>query len=114
LIFTKRLYDVFDDEFKRIAGQVGSREKAFKLATLDKRLEHFYQPPMPDDVEQPVWSVICKLSDKIGEKLTDHLRSMASLAHTSPILKPKGLTFRSARNHICGKSSNHIERMWGP
>ena len=32
LIFTKRLCDVFDDELNRIAKEVGSRAKAFKLA----------------------------------------------------------------------------------
>jgi hypothetical protein len=31
LIFTKRLCDVFDDELNRIAKEVGSRAKAFKL-----------------------------------------------------------------------------------
>ena len=31
LIFTKRLCDVFDDELNRIAQEVGSRAKAFKL-----------------------------------------------------------------------------------
>ena len=31
LIFTKRLCDVFDDELDRIAAEVGSREKAFRL-----------------------------------------------------------------------------------
>jgi len=31
LIFVKRLCDVFDDEINRIAAEVGSRAKAFKL-----------------------------------------------------------------------------------
>ena len=31
LIFTKRLSDVFDDELNRIAKEVGSRAKAFKI-----------------------------------------------------------------------------------
>ncbi len=35
LIFTKRLCDVFDDEINRIAEEVGSREKAFKLVKAD-------------------------------------------------------------------------------
>jgi type I restriction enzyme M protein len=35
LIFTKRLCDVFDDELNRIAEEVGSREKAFKLVEKD-------------------------------------------------------------------------------
>jgi type I restriction enzyme M protein len=32
---------------------------------------------MPDDVERPVWTMIRKLSDKIGEKLTGDLRAIA-------------------------------------
>src|SRR3990172_2460292 len=35
LIFTKRLCDVFDDEVNRIAKEVGSRAKAFKLVKAD-------------------------------------------------------------------------------
>src|SRR5258707_14370666 len=38
LIFTKRLCDVFDDELNRIAEEVGSRAKAFKLVKHDKKL----------------------------------------------------------------------------
>jgi type I restriction enzyme M protein len=37
LIFTKRLCDVFDDELNRIAEEVGSRAKAFKLVKHDKK-----------------------------------------------------------------------------
>ena len=77
LIFTKRLCDVFDDELNRIAAKVGSRKKAFLLARADHKLVRFYLPLMPDDPEQPVWSVIRKLSDKIGEGVTSHMRSIA-------------------------------------
>src|SRR5438093_12971130 len=70
LIFAKRLCDVFDDELNRIAGQVGSRSKAFKLVKHDKKLVRFYLPPEPDDPEAAVWSTIRSLSDKIGEQLT--------------------------------------------
>ena len=35
LIFTKRLCNVFDDESNRIAKEVGSRAKAFKLVKHD-------------------------------------------------------------------------------
>src|SRR5580693_5622045 len=70
LIFTKRLCDVFDDEVNRIAEQVGSRAKAFKLVEKDRKLVRFYLPIKPDDVEVPVWSVIRKLTGKIGESLT--------------------------------------------
>jgi len=77
LIFTKRLCDVFDDELNRIAKEVGSRKKAFQLVKADHKLVRFYLPLMPDDPEQPVWSVIRKLSDHIGQELTGHLREIA-------------------------------------
>ena len=77
LIFTKRLCDVFDDELNRIAAKVGSRKKAFLLVGADHKLVRFYLPLMPDDPEQPVWSVIRKLSDKIGEGVTTHMRAIA-------------------------------------
>jgi type I restriction-modification system DNA methylase subunit len=38
LVFTKRLCDVFDDELNRIAKEVGSRTKAFKLVEKDHKL----------------------------------------------------------------------------
>lgn len=77
LIFTKRLCDVFDDELDRIAVEVGSRRKAFQLAGRDHKLVRFYLPLVPDDPEQPVWSVIRKLADKIGEGVTTHMRAIA-------------------------------------
>jgi type I restriction enzyme M protein len=77
LIFTKRLCDVFDDELNRIAKEVGSRAKAFKLVKHDKKLVRFFLPLEPKNPEEPVWSVIRTLSDKIGEKLTTHLRAIA-------------------------------------
>ena len=77
LIFTKRLCDVFDDELNRIAAKVGSRKNAFQLTGADHKLVRFYLPLMPDDPEQPVWSVIRKLSDKIGEGVTTHMRAIA-------------------------------------
>ena len=79
LIFTKRLCDVFDDELNRIAAEVGSRQKAFALVKADPKLVRFYLPLVPDDPEQPVWSVIRKLSDKIGEGVTTHMRSIAKV-----------------------------------
>ncbi len=77
LIFTKRLCDVFDDELDRIAKEVGSRKKAFALAKADPKLVRFYLPLEPDDPEQPVWSVIRKLSDQIGENVSSHMREIA-------------------------------------
>lgn len=84
LIFTKRLCDVFDDELNRIAGEVGGRAKAFKLVKRDKKLVRFYLPLEPQNPDEPVWSVIRKLADKIGEQLTTHLRNVA---HENPPLK---------------------------
>ncbi len=84
LIFTKRLCDVFDDEIDRIASEVGSRKKAFQLAKMDwqkagagKAMVRFFLPLLPDDPDQPVWSVIRKLSDRIGEGVTTHMRAIA-------------------------------------
>jgi type I restriction enzyme M protein len=77
LIFVKRLCDVFDDELNRIAKEVGSRKKAFKLVKLDKSLVRFYLPLKPDNPDEPVWSVIRKLSDQIGQDLTTYLRNIA-------------------------------------
>lgn len=77
LVFAKRLCDVFDDEINRIAKEVGGRAKAFKLVRKDKKLVRFYIPLEPADTEEPVWSVIRKLADKIGETLTDHMREIA-------------------------------------
>ncbi len=77
LIFTKRLCDVFDDELNRIAKEVGSRAKAFKLVKRDKKLVRFYLPLQPANPDDAVWSVIRALADKIGEQLTTHLRAIA-------------------------------------
>ncbi len=70
LVFAKRLCDVFDDEINRIAQEVGGRTKAFKLVARDKKLVRFYIPLQPANVDEPVWSIIRKLADKIGEQLT--------------------------------------------
>jgi len=77
LIFTKRLCDVFDDELNRIGEQVGNRAKAFQLVQLDHKLVRFYLPLRPEDAEQPVWSVIRQLADRIGEGVTSQLRAIA-------------------------------------
>ena len=92
LIFTKRLCDVFDDELNRIATNVGSRDRTFNLIEKDwqkaknkkKAMVRFFLPMKPDDPEQPVWSVIRKISDKIGEGVTTHMRA---IAQENPLLK---------------------------
>jgi len=77
LVFTKRLCDVFDDELNRIAKEVGSRAKAFKLVEKDHKLVRFYLPLKPDNPDDAVWSVIRKLTGKIGENLTTYLHGIA-------------------------------------
>ena len=77
LIFTKRLCDVFDDELNRIAKEVGSRAKAFKLVEKDHKLVRFYLPLKPGNADDAVWSVIRKLTGKIGESLTTYLHGIA-------------------------------------
>jgi type I restriction enzyme M protein len=77
LIFTKRLCDVFDDELDRIAKEVGSRAKAFNLVEKDHKLVRFYLPLKPQDTNEPVWTVIRKLTGKIGERLTTYLHDIA-------------------------------------
>ncbi|MCL2022285.1 MAG: type I restriction-modification system subunit M [Betaproteobacteria bacterium] len=84
LIFAKRLCDVFDDEINRIAGEVGSRARAFELVRHDKKLVRFYLPLEPKNPDAPVWSVIRALADKIGEQLTTRLRAIAD---ANPLLK---------------------------
>jgi type I restriction enzyme M protein len=79
LIFTKRLCDVFDDELNRIAKEVGSRAKAFKLVEKDHKLVRFYLPLKPANRDDAVWSVIRKLTGKIGESLTTWLHGIAKM-----------------------------------
>jgi hypothetical protein len=44
----------------------------------DKKLVRFYFSLVPKDPEDPVWSVIRILSEKIGEELTTHYSSTPS------------------------------------
>src|SRR5262249_28085117 len=77
LIFTKRLCDVFDDELNRIALEVGSRAKALKLVEKDHTLVRFSLPLRPQDPDESIWSVIRKLTGRIGESLTTYLHDIA-------------------------------------
>ena len=114
LIFTKRLCDVFDDELNRIAKEVGSRAKAFKLVKHDKKLVRFYLPLEPKNLDDPVWSVIRTLSEKIGEQLTTHLRAIAD---ANPLLKgiidrvDFNATTHGVRDLADDRLSNLIERI---
>ncbi len=84
LIFTKRLCDVFDDELNRIAEEVGSRAKAFKLVKQDKKLVRFYLPLSRKTPTKPSGPSSARSSDKIGEQLTTHLQDIAD---ANPLLK---------------------------
>ncbi len=95
LVFTKRLCDVFDDEINRIAKEVGSRAKAFKLVKADKKLVRFYLPLAPRNPDDSVWSVIRNGSDatrpaddkyqeKLGQEVTTYMRAIAD---ANPLLK---------------------------
>src|SRR6478609_8940027 len=114
LIFAKRLCDVFDDELNRIAKEVGSRAKAFKLVKHDKKLVRFYLPLEPKTPDDTIWSVIRTLSDKIGEQLTTHLRSIAD---ANPLLKgiidriDFNATTHGVRDLDDDRLSNLIERI---
>jgi type I restriction enzyme M protein len=122
LIFTKRLCDVFDDELNRIAKEVGSREKAFKLIEADWRkvknkkeaMVRFYLPLRPENPDDNVWSVIRKLSDRVGERLTTYLREIAK---ENPLLSgiidrvDFNATTHGVRDLADDRLSNLIERI---
>lgn len=114
LIFTKRLCDVFDDELNRIAKEVGSRAKAFKLVEKDHKLVRFYLPLKPANTDDPVWSVIRKLTGKIGESLTTYLHD---IARSNPALEgiidrmDFNATTHGQRDIDDGRLSNLIERI---
>src|SRR3990172_2853018 len=114
LIFAKRLCDVYDDELNRIAKEVGGRAKAFKLVKQDKKLVRFYLSLQPSNPDEPVWSVIRKLSDKIGEQLSTHMRA---IARENPLLKgiidrvDFNATTHGQRDLADDRLSNLIERI---
>jgi type I restriction enzyme M protein len=114
LIFAKRLCDVFDDELDRIAKEVGSRAKAFKLVKHDKKLVRFFLPLEPKNPDDPVWSVIRTLSDKIGEQLTTALQAIAK---ANPLLSgiinrvDFNATTHGVRDLEDDRLSNLIERI---
>jgi type I restriction enzyme M protein len=134
LIFAKRLCDVFDDELNRIAKEVGSRAKAFKLVKADWKqakasgqtpMVRFYLPFEPANSEDPVWSVIRtgadktrpleeKYQEKLGQELTTYLRAIAD---ENPLLKgiidrvDFNATTHGVRDLADDRLSNLIERI---
>jgi type I restriction enzyme M protein len=114
LVFTKRLCDVFDDELNRIAEEVGSRAKAFRLVEKDHKIVRFYLPLRPQNPDDAVWTVIRKLTGKIGETLTTHLHAIAK---ANPSLEgiidrmDFNATTHSQRDIDDDRLSNLIERI---
>jgi type I restriction enzyme M protein len=104
----------FDDEADRIAKEVGSRAKAFKLVKHDKKLVRFFLPLEPKNPDDPVWSVIRTLSDKIGEQLTTYLQAIAK---ANPLLSgiinrvDFNATTHGVRDLEDDRLSNLIERI---
>lgn len=77
LIFAKRLCDVFDDEIRRIAEDVGSFEKALKLVEKDPKLVRFTIPFSSNESANGTWSAIRTTASSIGETVTSLLRDIA-------------------------------------
>lgn len=71
LIFLKRLSDVFEDEILKLSEQYRSREIAEKLVGQDHKLVRFYLP------ETARWKNIKKQTTRIGQYLTDAVRTVA-------------------------------------
>jgi type I restriction enzyme M protein len=71
LIFLKRLSDVFDDEIKHHAQDLGGEEQTLKLVEEDHKLVRFYIPPKAH------WGAIAKQTTNVGQYLTDAVRAIA-------------------------------------
>jgi hypothetical protein len=91
LIFAKRLCDVFDDELNRIAKEVGSRAKAFKLVKHDKKLVRFAQPRLIPQIPtlrlevSPDRRAIRFVSDLSAGKSQPYLRPLPACAGRSEL-----------------------------
>jgi len=79
LIFYKRLCDVYEDEieelvkeFKELKEFKESKKEVKKLVENDRKLVSFY---IPDDC---LWDTLRKEADKLGERLTTALRTIAN------------------------------------
>jgi len=71
LIFLKRLADVFDDEVKRVADEIGDLDIAKEIIDEDHALVRFYLPAASR------WPAIALKTTGLGEALTDAVRAVA-------------------------------------
>ncbi len=70
-------------------------------SSRDKKLVRFYIPLQPANAEEPVWSIIRKLADKIGEQLTTHLRAIAD---ENPTLRASSIGWTSTRRRMAERA----------
>ncbi len=71
LIFLKRLSDVFEDEIKRLAEELGDEEIALQIVEDDRTMVRFYIPAIAR------WPEIRQKTTGLGEHLTDAVRAVA-------------------------------------
>ncbi len=71
LVFLKRLSDVFEDEVRYLAQELGSETKAAQIVEQDHSMVRFYIP------EHARWPAIASRRTGLGEFLTDAVRAVA-------------------------------------
>lgn len=71
LIFMKRLSDVFEDEILKLSDGYGGRETTERLIEGDHSLVRFYLS------REARWDNVSKQTTRVGEYLTDCVRSIA-------------------------------------
>src|SRR6478736_5572713 len=110
LIFAKRLCDVFDDELNRIAKEVGSRAKAFKLVKHDTKLVRFYLPLEPLNHED---ALLKGIIDRVDFNATTHgVRDIDDnrLSNLIERISEKRLGLGDVEADIIGRSYEYLIR----
>src|SRR6478736_1314754 len=110
LIFAKRLCDVFDDELNRIAKEVGSRAKAFKLVKHDTKLVRFYLPLEPLNHED---ALLKGIIDRVDFNATTHgVRDIddSRLSNLLERISEKRLGLADVEADIIGRSYEYLIR----
>ncbi len=81
LVFVKRLCDVFDDEVRKLAEDIGDLETAYELVTQQHDNVRFYVPFRAATLDKPTWEHIRLLQadskESLGQKVTDIMRQIA-------------------------------------